>query len=68
MGELYKGTIMGKWGRTSLLMGSHPEWCKLAISPRKIAHPYPLAPPIPWDLTAFPFLFLIFIIHSHFQG
>ena len=26
VGELYKGNIMKKWGRTSLLMGSCPEW------------------------------------------
>ena len=24
--ELYKGNIMNTWGRTSLLMGSYPEW------------------------------------------
>ena len=26
VGELYEGKIMKKWGRTSLLMGSYPEW------------------------------------------
>ena len=26
VGERYKGKIMKKWGRTSLLMGSYPEW------------------------------------------
>ena len=24
-GELYEGKLMKKWGRTSLLIGSHPE-------------------------------------------
>ena len=36
--ELYKGKIMKKCGRTSLLMGFYPEWQQIAILPLKIAH------------------------------
>ena len=40
----------------------------MAVLPLIVAHPYPLAPPIPWnlDLETFPFRLFMFIIHSHF--
>ena len=42
VGELYKIKIMKKWGRTSPLIGSYPEWWVLGPSKRleglKIGH------------------------------
>ena len=81
MGELYEGKIMKKVGQAITIDRTLPRVLKkIATLPLKIAHPYPfctVAPSYlggasrhPYPLApqyhgTFPFLLLIFIIHSH---
>ena len=67
-GRAVRGHNYEKMGYNITIDRILPRVLKIATLPPKIAHPYPLTPPIPWKLETLPFLLLIFIIHIHLYG